>query len=96
MAVAFDTLRAARDMEAAGLDRKAAEAVAGAIRDGQGDLATKADLNALRKDLEGLEARLDTRIGALHTRIGALQWIIGVNLAISLATLAAVLAIAFR
>ena len=89
MAVAFDTLRAARDMEAAGLDRKAAEAVAGAIRDGQGDLATKADLNALRKDLEGLEARLDTRIGAL-------QWIIGVNLAISLATLAAVLAIAFR
>lgn len=89
MAVAFDTLRAARDMEAAGLDRKAAEAVAGAIRDGQGDLATRADLNALRTELESVEARLGTRIGAL-------QWIIGVNLAIGLATLAAVLAIAFR
>ncbi|MYE84597.1 MAG: hypothetical protein F4X36_22695 [Gammaproteobacteria bacterium] len=40
----FDTLAAARDMEAAGMDRKTAEAVAMAIRNGQGDLATKADL----------------------------------------------------
>jgi len=40
----FDTLTAARDMEAAGMDRKAAEAVASAIRNGQGELATKADL----------------------------------------------------
>ena len=82
MTRAFDTLAAARDMEAAGLDRPAAEAVAGAIRAGQGELATAADLAAMG--------------GRLETRIGALQWVVGVNLAISLATLAAVLAIAFR
>ena len=44
MMATFDTLAAARDMEAAGMDRKTAEAVATAIRNGQGDLATKADL----------------------------------------------------
>ena len=82
MTTAFDTLSAAQHMEDAGMDRKHAEAVASAIRSGQGELATKADLQAET-------SRLDTRIGAL-------QWIVGTNLAISLATLAAVLAMAFR
>lgn len=81
ISAAFDTLQAARDMEAAGMDRKAAEAVAGAIRAGQGEFATTADLETLGTKIE--------------TRIGALQWVIGVNLAISLATLAGVLAVAF-
>lgn len=62
MSAAFDTLAAVRDMEAAGMDRKAAEAVAGAIRAGQGDLATKTDLDALRSatktDLAALEGRM--------------------------------------
>lgn len=71
MPVAFDTLAAARDLENAGLDRTAAEAVAGAIRAGQGELATKDDIRNLR-------------------------WVVGIHLAISLATLAAVLAIAFQ
>ena len=43
-AAAFDTLQAARDIEAAGLARPQAEAIAAAIRNGQGDLATRADL----------------------------------------------------
>ncbi|MCY4607877.1 MAG: hypothetical protein OXD40_04680 [bacterium] len=76
-ATAFDTLSAARELENAGMDRKQAEAVAGVIRAGQGDLATKADLDAVRSDISGL------------------RWIVGVNVAISLATLAAVLAMAF-
>lgn len=71
MPAAFDTLAAARDLENAGLDRTAAEAVAGAIRAGQGELATKDDIRNLR-------------------------WVVGIHLAISLATLAAVLAIAFQ
>ena len=45
-ATAFDTLAAARDLEKAGMDRAQAEAVAGAIRAGQGDLASKSDLRA--------------------------------------------------
>ncbi len=82
MAAAFDTLSAAHDMEQAGLKREAAEAVAGAIRAGQGELATKADLDALQ--------------AATRADIATLRWVIGIHLAISLATLAAVLAIVFR
>ncbi len=78
MAASFDTLSAAQHMEDAGMDRKHAEAVAASIHSGQGELATKADITAIRSDITGI------------------RWIIGVNLAISLATLAAVLAIAFR
>ena len=78
MTTAFDTLTAARDMEAAGMDRKVAEAVAGAIRAGHGDLATKADIAAVHSDIVGL------------------RWVVGINVAISLATLAAVLAMAFQ
>ena len=47
MTAMFDTLAAARDLENAGLKREAAEAVASAIRAGQGELATKGDLAAL-------------------------------------------------
>ena len=49
MSTAFDTLKAARDLEAAGMDRAQAEAIAEAIRTGQGELATKADLAELRQ-----------------------------------------------
>ena len=54
-AAAFDTLKAARDLEAAGVEQHQAEAIAAAIRDGQGELATKADLAA---GLAGFETRM--------------------------------------
>ena len=47
----FDTLSAAGNLEAAGVERRQAEAIAGAIRNGQGDLATKADVAAVRAEL---------------------------------------------
>ncbi len=85
MTTAFDTLSAAQHMEDAGMDRKHAEAVAAAIRSGQGELATKADLSVLRSDITGV-----------RSDITGLRWIIVIHFAISLATLAAVLAMAFR
>ena len=52
---AFDTLTAARDLEAAGIERKHAEAIAKAINHGDERAATKADLDfaveRLRSDL---------------------------------------------
>lgn len=89
MTAAFDTLAAARDLETAGMGRQQAEAVAGAIRAGQGDLATGADMDALRT-----MTRAD--LAAVRSDITGLRWVVGVNVAISLATLAAVLAMAFR
>lgn len=48
MSGAFDTLEASRNLTAAGMDRDQAEAVAAAIRRGQGDLATRGDIRMLQ------------------------------------------------
>ena len=67
----FDSLTAARDLEGAGVERSQAEAIAKAIRHGQGELVTKADLAAL-------EARIDKRlaeqIGDLKVQIAPAKW----------------------
>ena len=55
----FDTLSAARDLVAAGFDRVQAEALAAAIRNGQGDLATKINI-----------AQLDSRLNMLQWVVG--------------------------
>ena len=55
MPATFDTLTAARELEAAGLDRHHAEAIAKTVRDGQGELATRADVDALRTDIAALK-----------------------------------------
>ena len=77
----FDTLSAARDLEAAGFDRVQAEALAAAIRSGQGDLATKIDI-----------AQLDSRVKQLDSRLNMLQWVAGIQSAVTLATFAIVAA----
>ena len=59
MARVFDTLKAAREHEAGGLERQQAEAVASAIRNGQCDLVTK---DGLETALTNLENRLTSRI----------------------------------
>ena len=51
-ATAFDTLTAARELEAAGVERDQAEAIAKAIRNGQGELVTKDHLDAKLADFE--------------------------------------------
>ena len=49
--VAFDTLAAARSLEAAGFAQEQAEAITNAVRDAVTEsVATKADLDAVRKE----------------------------------------------
>ena len=55
----FDTLTAARELEAAGLERNQAEAIAGAIRSGQGDLATHADIARVETQLTTFATKAD-------------------------------------
>ena len=54
-----DTLSAAEALEAAGMEPAHAKAIAVAIRNGQGDLATKTDI-----------ARLDSRLNTLQWVVG--------------------------
>ena len=70
----FDTLTAALELEAAGMDRKQAEAVVGVVVSAKGGFATP---DGLRR---------------LHSGMATLKWMAGVNLALSIVTLAAVLA----
>ena len=62
----FDTLAVARDLEASGVGKEPAEAVARAIRQGRAGLATKADL-------DNLESRMQaTLYRALRMQTGAI------------------------
>ena len=55
MTAAFDTLNAARRLEAAGMQRDQAETIVDVIRQGHGELVTTGDLSG---HLSALEARL--------------------------------------
>ena len=71
---AFDSFQAARALQAAGVDRAQAEAIADAIQQRQ-DYATKSDLAELRAelraDMAALETRLTNRIYAVAIGLAA-------------------------
>ncbi|MCE2453135.1 MAG: hypothetical protein J4F48_09960 [Nitrospinae bacterium] len=48
----FDTLSTARALKEAGLDERQAEAIAEAIRSGQGDLARQSDIETLKAEMK--------------------------------------------
>lgn len=62
----FDTLTAARNLQAAGLDPKHADAIVDAMRSAVSEhVATKADIRELEQRLREVEQRLLIRLGAL-------------------------------
>ena len=74
----FDTLTAAQKLEAAGMDRKQAEAVVDVVCSAKAGFATR---DGLHDDLR-----------ALHRSMATLKWMAGLNLAlISIVTFAAML-----
>ena len=81
-ASAFGTLTAARDLEAAGFDKRQAEAVATAIRSGHGDLATKSDIVAVRSEISAVRSE----IAAVRSELGIMRWVLGIQAAVILAT----------
>ena len=77
---AVDTLRIARNLEAAGVERRQAEAHAEALRvvadASREDLATKGDIAMLGAKIERLEGRIDGlegRIDGLEGRIDGVE-----------------------
>ena len=86
-ATTFNPLATARDLEAAGIERRQAEAIAEGMREAadaaagadRADLATKSDIEALRRETK---ADLYREIGALRSE---LRWILGFLAALILA-----------
>ena len=80
MVAAFDTLAAARALEAAGVGKGPAEAIAGIARDaadaGNDNLATRTDLAVVKTDLAELRAELKADMAALTWRMVGLAAVI--------------------
>ncbi len=73
-AYAFDTLKAADALIAAGIDSPHARAITETMRDAVTEgVATKADIAAVNSRLDALESRLDT-----------MQWAMGFHAAVTL------------
>ncbi len=76
MAVAaFDTLTVSKDLQHAGIQEKYAEAIALAVKQGQGDLVTKQDIALLKSEIDWVKwaaigAILALSIGTIATIIG--------------------------
>ena len=88
MAAAFDTLSAAKELQAAGFDQAQAEAVARTVRAGQGDLATKDDVTALRTEMGALGKDVDALgkdVSALRAELGSIKWALGLVAALNVA-----------
>ena len=77
LATAFDPLAAARELKAAGFESEQAEALAAQLRFAAGadhaDLATKADVEALKGDIDALRAATKADVEALKGDIDALR-----------------------
>ena len=65
--ITFDTHKFIRRLQEAGFSPQQAEAVAEAFRDAQGEaeLATKRDIEDLRRDMKEIELRLTIKLGAM-------------------------------
>ena len=78
MAVAaFNSLTVSKDLQQAGLEDSHAEAIAFAVKQGQGDLATKQDIALLKSDNDQLRSELKSDVDRVKWTIGAIlaQWL---------------------
>ena len=70
---AFDTLAVVQKLEAAGVERKQAEAHAEALRDSQARLATKDDIARLEAKIDTMATKTD--LAELRAEIYRAMWI---------------------
>ena len=69
-AAAFDTLSAAHDLEAAGFERRQAEAIAKVVNHSDERAATK-------DDIDNLETRINAAFAGIRSELATIRWAIG-------------------
>ncbi len=85
--VAFDTLTASKDLQKAGFEPSQADAIALVVKDVQGDLATKSDLEhlATKEDLAQVKSSMNhlatkEDLARVKSDIIWLKWVVGLSL----------------
>ena len=66
---AYDTLGTSKELKAAGMERNQAEAVAIAIAQREGNLATKSDNNEVKSELSAFGSKVKFELSALRTEV---------------------------
>ncbi len=85
MTVAFDTLKLASRLEAAGFSTKQAQDTSEALAEAlTANLATQGDVQTLRAEIREIELRLRAEMASL--RAGLIRWVVGVGIAAVIAT----------
>ena len=83
---AFDTPAVSKELQDAGFETKQAEAIAWAVKQSQGDLATKQDINLLKTELKSDNKQLETEMKAnfekLKSDITWIKWSMAIMIAI--------------
>ena len=84
--ITFDTLKFAERLEKAGLTREVASALAEAQRESLSEaldttLATKSDIDGLKRDIDRLEAKRDKESSLIKWMMGALIALAAANFA---------------
>ena len=87
MSETFDTLAAARQLQAAGMERPHAEAIADVVRAGLGGLATEDGMDALRRETRASMASMDALLRELIIH----RWVLILILAMTMTILALML-----
>ena len=87
MSETFDTLAAARQLQAAGMERPHAEAVADVVRAGLSGLATEDGMDALRREIRTSIASMDALLRELIIH----RWVLILILAMTMTILALLL-----
>ena len=93
---AYDTLGTSKKLEAAGMERYQAEAVATAIAQREGNLATKSDIDGLKSEIDGVKSEIDgvkSEISSLRTEVTSemkaqFRWLMTMQVIVTLAIIA--------
>ena len=75
----FDTLQASKDLQSHGFEQEQAEAIAQVVRNGQGELATKYDIDSVRSDVDSVRSDVDS----VRSDIENVKWTLGAMIGVN-------------
>jgi hypothetical protein len=89
--ITFDTHEFIQTLEAAGFEKKQAEAVSAAFKkaSGEAELATKHDVDLVRQEIRELELRINARFERIEGEIKLNRWMLGIIVVAEVAPLLA-------